>query len=120
MMALVLKGGWRILTSRLGLAAIACALLWGWHVYDRRQAVQAALDGYVLESELTAARAQLEAISARAAAAETANVQLQAQLLVAETEAREQAAELEAFERDTKINPDGVVDGDLLRRLRNQ
>lgn len=120
MMALLLKGGWRILSSRLGLVAVACGLLWGWHVYDKRQAIDAALDGYVLESELSAAKAQLEAIRARAAAAETANAQLQAQLAAAEAEALEQAAELEAFERETTVNPDGVVDGDLLRRLRNQ
>lgn len=37
---------------------------------------------------------------------------------IAEAEALRFATELEAFERDTTINPDGVVDGDLLRLLR--
>lgn len=120
MMTLLMQGGWRVLTSRLGLVAVACALLWGWHVYDKRQAIDVALDGYVLEGELAAARAQLEVVLARTAAAEAANAQLQAQLATAETQALKQAAELEAFERETTVNPDGVVDGDLLRRLRNQ
>jgi hypothetical protein len=34
MMAVVLRYGWRFLTSRIGLAAVVCSLLWGWHVYD--------------------------------------------------------------------------------------
>ena len=54
MMALGLRFGWKLLSSRLGLAAVLCALLWGWHVYDKRQAISAAREGFVQQFELTA------------------------------------------------------------------
>lgn len=108
----------RLLTSRAGLAVVLCALLWGWHVYDKRQAVQAAREGYVQAFVLTALQAERDALLRRAAAAEEANRTLQEKVQVAEGEALRFAQELEAFERDTQVNPEGVVDSDLLRRLR--
>lgn len=119
MMAMALRYGWRILSSRLGLAGTLCALLLGWHVYDRRQAVNAACEGFVRQFELTAAQTELEALRRRMAAAEEANRVLQERMQVAEGEALRFAAELEVFERETEINPDGVVDPDLFSRLRS-
>ncbi len=110
--------GWRLLSSRVGLAVVLCAALWG-HTYDKRQAIRAAREGFVQQFELTAAQAELEALRGRMAAAQEANRALQEKVQVAEGEALRFAAELEAFERETQINPDGVVDSDLLRRLRS-
>lgn len=120
MMSLGLGQAWRLLTSRVGLAVIACALLWAWHVHDKRQAVDAARDGFVRGFELTAVQTQLEAMRRRMAAATEANRVLQEKIQAAEGEAQRFAAELEAYGRDTKINPDGIVDADLLRRLRGR
>lgn len=110
---------WRILSSRGGLAVALFALLWGWHVHDKRQALSVAREGYVRDFELIAAQTELDALKLRMAAAEIANQALQEKVQVAEGEALRFAAELEAFERDTQINPEGVVDSDLLRRLRS-
>lgn len=119
MMAVGLRFGWKLLSSRLGLAAVLCALLWGWHVYDKQQAISAAREGFIQQFELTAAQTELEALRRRMASAEEANRVLQERMQVAEGEALRFAAELEAFENETDINPDGVVDSDLLGRLRS-
>ncbi len=118
MMALVLRYGWRLATSRIGLAVIVCAMLWGWHVYDKRQALSAAREGFVQAFELTAAQAELDALRRRIAAAHHANDILQEQRQAAEGAALRTAATLETYELETPINPDGRVDTDLLGRLR--
>ncbi len=119
MMARRLRFGWQLLSSRLGLAAVLCALLWGWHVYDKRQAIRAAREGFVQQFELTAAQVELDALLRRMAAAAEANRALQEKVQVAQGEALRFAAELETFENETQVNPDGVVDTGLLRRLRS-
>lgn len=119
MMSIGLKFGWRLLTSRIGLAVILCAGLWAWHVIDKAQAITSARDGYVLQVELAAAQAELAELRRRAAVADDANRVLQEKVQASEGEALRFAAELEAFESETDINPEGVVDGDLLRRLRS-
>ncbi|WP_123585447.1 hypothetical protein [Phaeobacter inhibens] len=106
------------MTSRIGLAVVVCALLWGWHVYDKRQAVSAARDGFVREFELTAVQTELDAIRRRMSATDEANQALREKVQVATGEALRFAAELEAYEHDTQINSEGVVDSDLLERLR--
>lgn len=118
MMAVALRYGWRFLTSRIGLAVVVCALLWGWHVYDKRQAVNAAREGFVREFELTAAQTELDAMRRRMAAAHQANQALREKVQAATGEALRFSAELEAYERDTQVNPEGVVDSGLLERLR--
>lgn len=118
-MALALRFGGRLLSSRAGLAVVLCALLWGWHVYDKRQAVNAAREGFVRQFELTAAQTELEALRRRAAATAEANRVLQEKMQVAEGQALRFAAELEAYQNETDINPDGLVDSDLLGRLRS-
>ena len=118
MMALVLRYGWRFLTSRIGLAVVVCALLWGWHVHDKRQAVSAAREGFVREFELTAVQTELDAMRRRKAAADEANQVLREKVQAATGEAMRFAAELEAYERDTQVNPEGVVDSGLVDRLR--
>ena len=109
---------WRLLSSRAGLAVVLGALLWGWHLQDKRAALLAARDGFVRRIELTAAQAELEGLRRRMASIREANQALHDKIQVAQGDARRIAAELEAYERDTKINPEGVVDPDLLRRLR--
>jgi hypothetical protein len=118
MMSIVCRYGWRLLSSRAGLAVFCCALLWGWHVYDKRQAVSAAREGFVREFELTAVQAELDAMRRRIAAAYEASQSLQKKVQAATGEALRFAAELEAYERDTQVNPDCAVDADLLGRLR--
>lgn len=118
-MALVLRLGGRLLSSRAGLAAVLCALLWGWHAHDKRQAISAAREGFVRQFELTAAQAEMDALRRRMASAQEANRVLQEKVQVAEGEAQRFAAELEAFEHETEINPDGLVDPGLLGRLRS-
>ncbi len=110
---------WRVLSSRAGLAVALCALLWAWHAYDKRQAVQAARDGYVRRFELIAAQAEVDALRRRIAATTEANRTLQEKIQVAEGMAVRFAAELEAFEYDTQVNTLGIVDSDLLGRLRS-
>lgn len=119
MIVVALRYGWQLLSSRMGLAVVVCALLWVWHVHDKQQALDTARDGYVQQVELAAAEAELAELSRRAAVASDANRVLQEKVQVAEGDALRFAAELEAFENETEINPDGVVDGDLLRRLRS-
>lgn len=119
MMKLCLDFGWRILSSRLGLAAVLCVALFGWHFVDKSGAIKAARDGYVLQLELAEAEAELEEMRRRAAVASDASRVLQEKVQAAEGEALRFAAELEAFENGTEVNPDGVVDSDLLRRLRS-
>ncbi|AUR06985.1 hypothetical protein [Phaeobacter inhibens] len=109
---------WRLLTSRIGFAAVLCAALWGWHLYDKRQAVAGAREGLVQEFELTAVQTELDAMRRRMAAAEEANQALREKVQAATGEALRFAAELEAYERETQVNPEGVVDSGLLERLR--
>ena len=118
MIAVILRYGWRLLTSRIGLAIIVSALLWGWHIHDKRQAVSAAREGFVREFELTAVQAELDAIRRRMAAANEANQALQEKVQAAEGDAMRFTAELEAYEYETQVNPEGVVDSGLLDRLR--
>lgn len=119
MMSIGLKFGWRILSSRAGLAVILCASLWAWHVIDKAQAVTAARDGYIRQVELAAVEAELAELQRRAALANELNRVLQEKLQVVKGETLRFASELEAFENETNINPEGVVDVDLLRRLRS-
>jgi hypothetical protein len=118
-MTIALGYGWRFLSSRMGLCIILCVALWGWHVIDKSQAIADARDGYVLQVEMAAAQAELAELRRRAAVADDANRVLQEKVQASTGEALRFAAELEAFENETDINSDGVVDGDLLRRLRS-
>ncbi|NQW13442.1 MAG: hypothetical protein HQ479_04180 [Rhodobacter sp.] len=98
---------------------VLIAALWGWHVYDKANALAKARDGYVATVELAAANSEITELRRRAAVAAGANQALQEKVQASKGEALRFAAELEAFERETKINPDGRVDDDLLRRLRS-
>lgn len=115
---------WKVVTSRAGLSVLLfCVVLgglYGWHVHDKAQAVAAARKGYVQAFELAKLKAQLEAVHHQKQVAEQANKELQEQVRSAEAEAQQYALELEAYEHETEINPDGVVDSDLLRRLRER
>lgn len=119
MMSKAMEYAWRLLTSRIGLAAILGAALWVWHVTDKAQALKSARDGYVQQVELTEAQEKLAELRRRAAVADDANRVLQEKVQASEGEALRFAAELEAYKNETDINPNGHVDDDLLRRLRS-
>lgn len=118
MMALALRFAWGFATSRGGLVVIVVAMASTWHVFDKARAIKSARDGYVLQVELIAAQAELAELRRRAAVADNANRVLREKVQASEGEALRFAAELEAFQNETEINPDGVVDSNLLRRLR--
>ncbi|WP_299686668.1 hypothetical protein [uncultured Tateyamaria sp.] len=107
------------LKVRVALLLFVIAGLWGAHRLDKAAAVAKAMEGVVKEAELRAAEAEVTQLKARLAAAAAANENLQERAAVAEGEARRFEADLEAFEHETDVNPDGVVDDDLLRRLRS-
>jgi hypothetical protein len=119
LISVMMTFGWRIASHRLGLAAILCGLLWCWHVWDKSQAVISARSGYVLQVQLAEVQAKLDELRRRAAVAADANALLQEKMQVAEGQALRFASELKAFENETDINPDGLVDGDILKRLRS-
>jgi len=118
MMALALKYGWQLLGSRIGLAVVLCAVLFGWHLQDKRQALRAAREGYVQALELTAARKEIETLEQRVAVAVAANSAMRDRVALAETDAQRVASELEEFERETQVNADCAVGPDVLGRLR--
>lgn len=103
---------------RLGLGAVVVCALWSAHLIDRRAAVRQARAGLVLESELAAERALRLTLERRAQAAEAARRTLADELAEAERSAKAQAADLEAYARETEISPTCTLDGALLRRLR--
>lgn len=118
MIAAVLRLAWRALTSRIGLAVILGAVLWGWHVLDKGQALEAARDGYVLQVELASVQVALAEQQRRAAVAGDARRVLEEKMQASTGEALRFAAELEAFKNETGINPDCVVDDSFLQRMR--
>ncbi|MBT9383345.1 hypothetical protein KM176_05690 [Pseudooceanicola sp. CBS1P-1] len=120
MMALLAGTGWRLLTSRIGLAVMLCGGLWVWHLQDRRAAVETARQGYVRQMQLDAAEAELTEIKRRAAASDAASRVLQERLQASEGDAQRFAAELEAYGNETTVNADCSVDADLLRLLRGR
>lgn len=71
------------------------------------------------EYDLSATRAELDALRAQIATESVAKQHLQEKIQVARGEAMRLAVELEAYERENEIDPDGVVGADLLRRLRS-
>ena len=109
---------WSILTSRAGLIVLTIAAVLFWHFQDKAAAVEAAKDGLVRASELAAAQAELVELRRIMAVEREAAQALQEKVQVARGEALRFAAELEAYERETEVNPEGRVDADLLHRLR--
>lgn len=114
-----LPGRWRLYAAVLGVVAVLSALAWAVHEYDKRRSIDAALEGYVSKAELSAARAENDLLRRKVAAAQEAGRILKEQIQIAEGRADRFAQELRRYESETQINPDGVVDPDLLRRLRS-
>ena len=110
----------RLLSSRFGLAILVAVALYGWHVLDKRQAVREARAGLVRETELAAAMAERDQLRHQIAAARQARERLQEKAQAEEGRARRFALELEEFERETEVDPDGLVSPHLLRRLRSR
>jgi putative IMPACT (imprinted ancient) family translation regulator len=105
-------------TSALTAVAVILIALFGWHKVDKSSAVRRAVMEYVADVELTAARAQIAEANRRAAIAQEATDRLDEKVQAAEGEAMRFEAEIEAYERETTISPDGLVSDDLFDRLR--
>ena len=107
----------KLLGTRAGAVAAVLVALLAWHHFDKSSAVRRAVVGYVADVELTAAQAQIEEAKRRRAITSAANTHLLERLQVAEGEAQKIAREIELYEAENEINPDGVVDRGLLLRL---
>ena len=105
-------------TSAITAVAVILITLFGWHKIDKNSAVRRAVMEYVADVELTAARAQIAEANRRAAIAREATDRLDEKVQAAEGEAMRFEAEIEAYEREITISPDGRVSDDLFERLR--
>jgi putative IMPACT (imprinted ancient) family translation regulator len=105
-------------TSAITAVVVIGLALFGWHKLDKSSAVRAAVMEYVADVELTAARAQIAEANRRAAIADEAAQRLDEKVQAAEGEAMRFEAEIEAYEQQTTVSPDGRVSDDLFDRLR--
>ncbi len=121
MISWVLTKALRVFASRFGplaFAAVIAAGVFGWHVIDKRNAVAAARTGLVSAFELRAVQAELNALRLKARAVDEANQALREKVQAVKGEAEMFASELRRYENETDVNPDCVVDDNLLRLLR--
>ncbi len=118
MMAWVAKVVWPALTSRTGLVVIVAALLFGWHVHDKRAAVAAAKAACADAVEKTAAETELDEMKRRARIAEEAADSLEEKLAAMEGEAERARREIEEREYGPDDAGACAVDDDLFDRLR--
>lgn len=108
----------RLMTRRAGLAVVLCALLWGWHVHDKSQAITAARDGYVLQVELAAAQVELAELRRRAFVADEANRVLQENTQESEGEALQLSREIKDYADSISVKDSCVPDDHFLDGLR--
>lgn len=101
-------------------AALVAAVVGAYWMHKRAvsEAVDAAVTGLVEASELAAKDAVIKELARRKVATDMANDELKKQIAVAQVEALMAAKELEDYEANTTVNPDGIVDAALLGRLR--
>ena len=113
-----------IFRTRVGSAAAALVVVTAglstWHSLDKGSAVKQAVVEYVARTELAAARAEATEARRRAEVAERATEALEARAEAAERDAEAFVQEIKAYEDQTTINPDGIVDGAILDRLRSR
>lgn len=115
MMSILIK----LATSRLGLAVIALGAALSWHYIDKAGAVRSAQEELADDVTIRTLEAERDAARLAAEVAKAATDRLQGQIAEATARAAQDQREVEAYERDTTINPDGVVDQSVLERLRN-
>ena len=111
------------MVNRIVIGVVVVAALGAAFVLDRsavaKRARELAISQCGQEYDLSATRAELDALRAQIVVENAAKHHLQEKIQVARGEAMRLAVELEAYERETEINPDGVVGADLLRRLQS-
>ena len=91
-----------------------------WWQWDKRAAVKAAIVEYVAASEHAAKDAVIKELAFRSAVNKLANEKLQKQIALAQVETLLAEKELEEYAANTTVNPECVVDPDLLERLRSK
>lgn len=105
-------------TTAISAVLIAFGLLFVWHKVDKASAVRRAVAEYVADVELKSAREQIAETERRHHVTKMANFQLQERMQVLEGDARRVQQEIERYETENEINPDGIVDPNLYGRLR--
>jgi hypothetical protein len=110
----------RLATSRFGLAAIALMAALSWHYIDKAAAVRSAEEKLADEVTIQTLEAERDAARQQAEQAEAARDRLAGEVMRAAEDAAQLRKELEEYEQGTTVNPDGVVDGSVLERLRNR
>lgn len=106
-------------TSMLAGAAALAGILFAWHTIDKNSAVKQAMVRFVAATELAASEAEAEELRRALIAQRAAAVRLQEEIQMAETIAAERAAEIERYELENEINPEGVADDSLLGRMQS-
>lgn len=91
-----------------------------WHYIDRAVAVRNAQQALADEVTIASQAAQLEALDAKLQAEEEARVALRVEVAIAEAEANLSKQELEQYVSENDVNADCVVDGAVIKRLRNR
>lgn len=120
MIPTALKFGFSILTSKAGLVGLALSLALGWHYIDKAAAVRSAEQAVEDHLKIDQLTKDLDLAMMQAARARAAQNELAAQVIRASEAAAEAELELEEYEANSTINPNGVVDGSVLERLRNR
>lgn len=108
----------RLLTSRLGLALIIAVMAFGWHTYDKAQAVRAATTDYVRRVEYIALKAEHDALTARLARTTLANKKLAEDIATAEAENEDAEARIQTYLEGSTGRPTCAVDPRLFDLLR--
>ncbi|MHA7777420.1 hypothetical protein [Roseibium sp. M-1] len=111
-----------ILQSRTACSALAIAAVLGglfvWHWADKSSAVRRAVVEYVADTELTAARVQLEELKRRKVVTDRANRRFLSLIDQANAEAEAAAQELEHYV--STVEDGCTVQPGLIDRLRNR
>ena len=107
--------GFRATWAVVGLSAAL-----SWHYIDKAAAVRSAKDALADQIEIEALTAERDAARDLAQKVEAARLKLGAQVKATAEESAELRRELEAYEQNTVVNPDGVVDRSVFERLRNR
>ena len=99
--------------------AVGLSIALTWHYVDKAAAVRNAEQALADKVTIATLRAQVAETKRRAEIAEAARIDLEVQVGVAEENAQQAAQELAEYEQTTVVNDRCVVDGNALRRLRN-
>lgn len=105
-------------TSALTGAAMIMTAAYTWHVLDKNSGIKQAVVRFVAATELAAAEARADELQKIIEATREANRLLQEGIRHAEADAAAWELEIQRYVDENEINPSGLVDADLHRRLR--